>query len=192
MARPRKFDPDQVLDTARELFWARGYQATSLDDITQATGVNKPSLFAAFGDKAALFHTVLDRYHAMLLVYAGAMLGRPGPAREAVGAWLTGFLLACSGAKGRRGCLSANSGVAPIDAAVTRSIGAYNKQVEVQLRRTLERGRDAGEFEKSFDVKGTAHALLAAQIGLMLLARFEPTASETRAAMERALSILDH
>lgn len=191
MARPRQFDPEEVLDAARDLFWARGYQATSLDDITAATGVNKPSLFSAFGDKAGLFGAVLERYHTMLLQYAKAMLEKPGSAKEAVRAWLTGYLPACSGARGKRGCLSANAGVMPADAAIAKSVGAYNKQLELLIRQALERGREAGEFRRDFDTRGAARALIATQMGLMLMARFEPSANETRAAMDRALTILD-
>ena len=55
MARPRSFDPDQALDLARDVFWQNGFHGTSLDDITAATGLAKPSLYAAFGDKNALF-----------------------------------------------------------------------------------------------------------------------------------------
>lgn len=191
MARPRNFEPNDVLDAARELFWARGYEGTSLDDITRATGVNKPSLFAAFGDKAQVFHAVLDRYHDMLLAYARHTLGGEGSARAAVRAWLTGFLPACSGAQGRRGCLSANAGIAPPDEGVADRVAAYNASLEALLRKALVRGRKAGEFGADFDVRGTARALIAAQIGLMILARQEPSLAETKAAVERALSILD-
>ena len=67
MARPRSFDPDEALDLARDVFWQKGFQGASLDDITAATGLNKPSLYAAFGDKNALFLKVLDRYHARIV-----------------------------------------------------------------------------------------------------------------------------
>jgi TetR/AcrR family transcriptional regulator, transcriptional repressor for nem operon len=190
MARPRSFEPNDVLDAARDLFWSRGYEGTSLDDITRATGVNKPSLFAAFGDKASLFHAVLDRYHEMLLTHARRSLGGDGSARAAVRAWLSGFLPACSGEKGRRGCLSANAGVAPPDVGVADRVAAYNASLETLLRKALERGRKAGEFASGFDVRGAARALLAAQIGLMILARQQPTVAETKAAVERILSIL--
>lgn len=59
--RPRSFDPDEVLDKARTVFWNLGYAATSLDDLAAATGLNRPSLYAAFGDKHALYLAALDR-----------------------------------------------------------------------------------------------------------------------------------
>ena len=81
MARPRSFDPDEALDLARDVFWQKGFQGTSLDDVTAATGLAKPSLYAAFGDKNALFLKVLDRYHA-----AHRRQRRAHPQRRAVGA----------------------------------------------------------------------------------------------------------
>ena len=109
MARPRSFDPDDVLEVAREVFLRKGYQAASLDEITAASGIAKPSLYAAFGDKSALFLRVLDRYHDGILGWAERVLAQPGPARDAIRQWLTGFVPYCSGAKGARGCLSINS-----------------------------------------------------------------------------------
>ena len=97
MARPRNFDPDEVLGRAREVFWQKGFQGTSLDDITEATGLNKPSLYAAFGDKNALFLKVLDRYHAYIVENAERIINEGPSARAAIERWLTGFVPRCSG-----------------------------------------------------------------------------------------------
>lgn len=64
VGRPREFDPEAALDAALSVFWERGYEGTSLADLTKAMGINKPSLYAAFGDKAQLFRKVVDRYIA--------------------------------------------------------------------------------------------------------------------------------
>jgi len=84
MARPRSFDPDETLDLARDVFWQKGFHGTSLDDITAATGIAKPSLYAAFGDKNALFLKVLDRYHARIVANAERIINEGPAARDAV------------------------------------------------------------------------------------------------------------
>src|ERR1700733_10081172 len=103
MARPRTFDPNDVLLAARQIFWRKGYQGTSLDDITEETGLTKPSLYAAFGDKASLFLKVLDHYHDQLLTHSERVLSEGSSARAAVEAWLTSLLPVYSGKKGRNG-----------------------------------------------------------------------------------------
>ncbi|GFZ94517.1 TetR/AcrR family transcriptional regulator [Dyella caseinilytica] len=60
--RPRAYNPEHALASARDTFWQQGYSATSLDDLSEATGMNRPSLYAAFGDKRALYLAVMDRY----------------------------------------------------------------------------------------------------------------------------------
>src|SRR5258708_19962388 len=62
MGRPRSFDIDSALDRVLLVFWRKGFEGTSLSDLTKAVGVNRPSLYAAFGDKEALFRKALDRY----------------------------------------------------------------------------------------------------------------------------------
>src|SRR4029077_9116190 len=105
------------------------------DEITAASGVAKPSLYAAFGDKNTLFLKVLDRYHDGILGWAGRVLAQPGSAREAIGQWLTGFIPYCSGEKGQRGCLSVNSATdGSLDQAeVRKSIEGYKKTPEKLL-----------------------------------------------------------
>lgn len=192
MARPREFNPETVLDAARDLFWQRGYQATSLDELARITGVKKPSLYAAFGDKAALFLNVLDRYHAMVLMLSKQILEGAGSAREAVRAWLTGFLPFCSDAMGAKGCLSINTHLeaGALTPDVRASISAFQRETEALLRAALVRGVTQGEFPAGFDCAGAARVLLVAQSGLMAMARSEPPAAATLASMEHLLDAI--
>lgn len=194
MPRPKTFDPEQVVAAALELFWTRGYQATSFDDITRATGVNKPSLYAEFGDKAGLFARVLERYHAMLLAHAEATLGGTGPARDAIRGWLLSFLPSCSGAAAGRGCLSVNAtldAAAAADPAVARQIAEFRLKIERLLARTIRRGIAAGELSRHVDPRAAARLLLITQSGLMVHARELPAPAATRATMLQALRTLD-
>ena len=190
MARPRNFDPNDVLDIARQIFRQKGFQATSLDEITAASGVAKPSLYAAFGDKNALFLKVLDRYHDGILGWAERVLAQPGSAHDAIRQWLTGFVPYCSGEKGQHGCLSVNSATdGSLDhAEVRRSIARYNRRLEELLRARLR--ADRAQFRKGFDPDVTAHTILVVHSGLMALAHLTPDSKQVKAVIDQVMNLV--
>jgi AcrR family transcriptional regulator len=190
MARPRSFDPGEALDLARDVFWRKGFQGTSLDDITAATGLAKPSLYAAFGDKNALFLKVLGRYHERIVANAERIL-REGPsAREAIERWLTGFVPFCSGAKGARGCLSVNTAAdgASDQKEVRKGIERFNRKLEQLLSNRLR--ADRAQFSDAFDPDDTAHTIMAIYLGLMVMAKDAPDAARVRATLNQAMRLL--
>jgi TetR/AcrR family transcriptional regulator, transcriptional repressor for nem operon len=195
MARPRSFDPNAVVGAALQIFWSKGFERTSFDDITRATGVNKPSLYAAFGDKVALFGRALDSYHDMLLAHATMTLDGARTARAAVEAWLMSFLPACSGPAAGRGCLSVNATMpeaASIAPDITRRITAFNRKLEKRLAARIQKGIRDGDVAPEVDAGAAARLLLAAQTGLMVLAvRERRPANVTRATIRQALRLLD-
>jgi TetR/AcrR family transcriptional repressor of nem operon len=190
MARPRSFDPGEVLDLARDVFWRKGFQGTSLDDITAATGIAKPSLYAAFGDKNALFLKVLDRYHERIVANAERILQEGSSARDAIERWLTGFVPFCSGARGTRGCLSVNTAVdgASDQKEVRNKIQRFNRKLETLLSNRLR--ADRAQFAGAFDPDSTAHAIIAIYLGLMVLAKDAPDAGRVRATLNQAMKLL--
>ncbi|HEX9468876.1 MAG TPA: TetR/AcrR family transcriptional regulator [Bradyrhizobium sp.] len=190
MARPRSFDPDQALDLARDVFWQKGFQSTSLDDITAATGLNKPSLYAAFGDKNALFLKVLDRYHERIVAHAERILDEGPSARDAIERWLTGFVPFCSGLKGSRGCLSVNTAVdgAADQKEVRKRIERFNRKLEQLLSSRLR--ADRAQFPDAFDPDAAAHAIMAIYLGLMVMAKDAPDAASVRATLNQAMKLL--
>ena len=103
--RPRSFDEGEVLEKAREVFWNLGYSAASLDDIAAATGLNRPSLYAAFGDKHALYMAALSRTRAGAAAAMRAMMGAEGRLRDVVGRLFDAAIDSyVSGDVGQRGC----------------------------------------------------------------------------------------
>src|SRR3954471_21796810 len=103
--RPRSFDADEVLEKARTVFWNLGYSAASLDDIAAATGLNRPSLYAAFGDKHALYMRALERTRAGAVAGMRAVMGQDAPLRQALSALFGAAIEAyVSGDMGQRGC----------------------------------------------------------------------------------------
>ena len=190
MARPRSFDPDKALDLARDVFWQNGFHGTSLDDITAATGLAKPSLYAAFGDKNALFLTILERYHARIVAKAEQIINDGPSAREAIGRWLIGFVPFCSGVKGKRGCLSVNTSGdgASMQKEVRKQVEAFNRRLEELLRARLR--ADRGQFSDGFDPDAVAHTIMAVYTGLMVLAKDAPDAARVRATLDQTLKLL--
>jgi TetR/AcrR family transcriptional repressor of nem operon len=191
MARPRSFDTDLALDRARDVFWRKGFQSTSLDDITAATGLAKPSLYAAFGDKNAMFLKVLERYHASIVADAERILNEGASAREAIERWLTGFVPFCSGVKGIRGCLSVNTAAdgASDQKEVRNRVERFNRKLEQLLSKRLR--ADRAQFSDTFDPDVSAHTIMAIYLGLMVLAKDAPDAARVRATLNQALKLLD-
>ena len=190
MARPRSFDPDEALDLARDVFWRKGFQSTSLDDITSATGLAKPSLYAAFGDKNALFLKVLDRYHQRIVANAERVLKEGPSAREAIGRWLTGFIPFCSGVRGTRGCLSINTAAdgASDQKEVRKRVERFNRKLEELLSNRLR--ADRAQFSGAFDADSAAHTIMAIYLGLMVMAKDAPDAARVRATLNQAMKLL--
>src|SRR5213594_2023775 len=131
VGRPRAFDVDEALDRALQVFWHKGYEGSSLTDLTQAMGINRPSLYAAFGDKEALFRKVLDRYADGPAAYVREALNAP-TARAVVERLLRGAADLQTNRRNPRGCLAVHGALACGDAAepVRQELASYRVAVE--------------------------------------------------------------
>ena len=135
MARPRTFDEDTVLAAARDQFWTGGYAATSVDDLSAATGLGKGSLYGAFGDKHALFVRALDGYCADAIDQAVAQLSQPGVAAyDRLAAHVRAKADAVVADVDRRGCMMSKS---------SAELGATDPDVDRVVGRSLTRWQDA-------------------------------------------------
>src|SRR4029453_18026773 len=103
MARPRGFAADEGLGRATEVFWARGYEATSVQDLVDALGVNRASLYATFGDKAQLFSAVIHRYRENVNAVIRDALAPPAAGAAAVRAWYMALIRMATQSGGPRG-----------------------------------------------------------------------------------------
>ncbi|GAA1720266.1 TetR/AcrR family transcriptional regulator [Nonomuraea bangladeshensis] len=141
--RPRSFDADTALDRALEVFWRHGYEGASLADLTAAMGINKPSLYAAFGNKEELFGKVLARYLDGPGGYAAAALDAP-TGREVVERLIRGAVDLTAGEHTPHGCLCVNSvhACGPDARTVRQDAIAVRKAGEAALRRRLEQATD--------------------------------------------------
>src|SRR5437870_13762178 len=137
--RPRAFDPDAPLDRAMHVFWAKGYEGASLSNLTRAMRINRPSLYAAFGNKQQLFGKVLDRYMDGPVAYFGKALAAP-KARDAVKEIFFGTARMADDPRIPTGCLMVQGALAVGNAAGSGRKEAAGRRTgaEVALRRRLQ------------------------------------------------------
>ncbi|MES2102740.1 MAG: TetR/AcrR family transcriptional regulator [Pseudomonadota bacterium] len=138
--RPRAFDADSALNSALQVFWRKGYEGTSLTDLTDAMGINRPSLYAAFGNKEELFRKALDRYGEIHFPVFSAALALP-KARDSMLAVLLGMADAQTAPDSPSGCLTVTGGLASSAEAdpVREELGLRRNLCEASIRQRLER-----------------------------------------------------
>lgn len=159
-----------------QAFWAKGYEATSLDDLCAATGLSRSSLYAAFGDKHALLLQALDRYEESSAARIAAALGRSLPIREAIAALLNDFINSIVAGPGRRGCFIGNCAaeLARHDSDALARVRRSLERTEKQLREALERAKAQGELAPSADPRALARFLASGIHGLRLVGKANP------------------
>lgn len=164
--RPRTFDEDQVLGAVLETFWTKGYAACSLDDLAAAAQVSKPSLYAAFGDKRAMYLRAMQRFTGELEAALGAALDPGRPLADGLSAFFSaGLERFLSGDRGPRGCLVMCTAVTEAvgDPAIRAALAAVLAEIDAALERRFEAARTAGELSRDADP-----AVLAALAGAAL------------------------
>jgi AcrR family transcriptional regulator len=150
LGRPRAFDPDVALDRAMHVFWSKGYEGASLSNLTRAMRINRPSLYAAFGNKAQLFGKVLDRYMEGPVAYFGKALAAP-KARDVVEEIFLGTAKMADDPSTPAGCLMVQGALACGDAAIRKEVAARRAAVEGALRRRFQQAKREGDLPKSAD-----------------------------------------
>lgn len=177
MARPREFEPEQVLDEAMRQFWDRGYRDTSVDDLVDATGVRPGSLYNAFpGGKRALFVGSLERYSKLVVPQKLGALERPGASLAEVRAYFDGLVSDLLSPEGRVGCLMVNSTVelAAQDSEVSRIVRDHMTRLERNVARALRNAKRRGEIPRDVDPAAKATLLMATGMGLMVVGKTDP------------------
>ena len=165
--RPRAFDPDAALDRAMHVFWAKGYEGASLSDLTRAMRINRPSLYAAFGNKEQLFRKVLDRYMDGPVAYFGKALAAP-KARDVVEEIFLGTARMGDDPRIPAGCLMVQGALAVGDAAgsVRKDAAARRAASEAALRHRLQRAKREGDLPKNAEPAELAHYVMTVVRGM--------------------------
>ena len=150
--RPRAFDPDMALERAMHVFWAKGYEGASLSSLTRAMRINRPSLYAAFGNKEQLFRKVLDRYVDGPLAWFGKALAAP-KARDVIEQIFFGAAKMAGDPRFPAGCLMVQGALAVGNAARSVQKEAVGRRAasEVALRRRLQRAKREGDLSPRSD-----------------------------------------
>ena len=185
MPRTKEFRPEAALEAAMELFWRKGYGATSMRDLLDGMGIGRGSFYDTFGDKHALFLAALDRFEEARTGWVDEALEGSGMSgiEEVFRRSIEGLVAF----EPRRGCLLANSAVelAPHDPEVAGRISRYVRRTEEAFTGALDRARESGEIPAGKDPRALARFLVSNLHGLRVLAR----AGSDRRALEDAARV---
>ncbi|HJZ92553.1 MAG TPA: TetR/AcrR family transcriptional regulator, partial [Gemmataceae bacterium] len=157
MGRPREFDLDEALDRALDVFWRHGYEGATIPHLTKAMGINRPSLYAAFGSKEQLFRNVIHRYRAGPVAYAAEALKEP-TARAVTERLFAGFMCGLTNRKNPRGCLLVHGALASGDesASIRQELAAIREELVNAIRDRFKQAVKDGDLPT-----GTDYAALA-------------------------------
>lgn len=187
--RPREFDVDERLDRALDVFWRQGYEGTALSDLTAAMGINRPSLYAAYGNKEALFRKVLDRYAEGPAGYVRAAMAEP-TARAVAAAILHGAIEVVTGGPG--GCLFVQGALVTgrQNETARREIEERRRFSERMLAGRFERARDEGDLPPGTDPAALARYVWSVSYGLSVQAAGGASREDLRRVADTALTAL--
>lgn len=175
MARPREFEADAALERAMQAFWAKGYKATSLEDLCQATGLSRSSLYAAFGGKRALLLRSLARYEENALARITAALAKPLPVREAIAAFIDELIDGIVAGPGRAGCFIGNCAAELAgDRVMASRVRQSLARVEGVFHDGLARAQARGELAADADPEALSRFLVSGIQGLRLVGKANP------------------
>jgi AcrR family transcriptional regulator len=186
--RPRTFDVDEALDIALKVFWRKGYEGTSIDDLTKAIGINRPSLYCAFGNKEELFRKALDRYAEGPGALYREALGEP-TARGVAERLLRGTAEALGDPRNPRGCLSVQAALSCGEEAdpIRCELNARRAAAEAAVRERFVRAKAEGDLPAEADPADLARYLATVTHGMAVQAAGGASRDELRRVAEIAL-----
>ncbi|NUW35031.1 TetR/AcrR family transcriptional regulator [Nonomuraea sp. SMC257] len=192
MARTKEFDPDAAVDKAMEMFWANGYAATTPQQLVEALGIGRGSLYNAFTSKRALYERALRRYYERETTRLLQVLDGPGPARERLRTALELLVAAAVDGRERRGCMVTNAAVelADRDEVIAHLVRRTFERQEAAFRSTIEEGQRDGDISADRDAAALAAFFLTTINGIQVLAKADPDPRRLSRLAETALSVL--
>ncbi|UZR97024.1 TetR/AcrR family transcriptional regulator [Chondrinema litorale] len=194
MPRVKQFDKDEILAKAMNLFWQKGYHATSIGDLVEYTGVNRQSLYSTFTNKDELFNQAFERYRTIYLNKACDFLSTKSSAKEGIKDF---FLKAIDNSLSdpeHKGCfvLNTTTEMVPENPNLMRVIAEHQQTFEKILIEFMEKGITLGEFPENIDLKSTAAFLITLYNGLVVMSKFRTEKEYLTNILDTALKVLDH
>ncbi|MEV0237065.1 TetR/AcrR family transcriptional regulator [Nonomuraea sp. NPDC050786] len=173
MGRPKQFDPDVAVDRAMDVFWRKGYAGTTPQDLVDALGIGKGSLYNTFGSKHALFEAALSRYRDSQAAALIELLGEPGPTKDRLRGALRLLAEMDLADPDRRGCLAVNTAaeLGRADESAAQLVRRMLDRTEDAFRALIEEGQRAGEIAADRDAHAIGSLLLNTVVGMRLIAR---------------------
>jgi AcrR family transcriptional regulator len=190
--RPREFCVDEALAQALRVFWEKGYEGTSLNDLTKAMGITRPSLYAAFGNKESLFRKALDLYETEKLAYIGRALEQP-TARGVAEIMLRGSVENVMGVSANEphGCMGVITSVAcgPESQSVREEVVKRGEAGKRALMERFERAKAEGDLPAHVDSEGLMRVLIAMLQGISVQANQGASREELDRLVESGLAL---
>jgi TetR/AcrR family transcriptional repressor of nem operon len=190
--RPREFDVASVSEAAGRVFWERGYHSTSLDDLTEATGLLRGSLYGAFGDKRGMLLAALDYYAEGAVARLSERLNSGLPPHEALREALLHHTRVVSALTGIPGCFITNTALEmiPSDPDVALRIESIMRRISTLLAAAVIRGQAEGVFNPGLNEKAVGDFLLCMTQGLRVLGKVVHEEERLTAAVDVAMRAL--
>jgi AcrR family transcriptional regulator len=191
--RPRQYDPERALAKAAEAFWKHGYAATSLDDLVAATGMNRPSLYAAFGDKRDLYLKTLTRYQQQSRAIGAQITADDPPLRDFLKRFYEAALdIYLESGDEARGCYSISTAPAQAvtDAAVRDFLAVSISGTDAFVAKQIAKARERGEVPPDVDPHALAQLATAALHTIAVRARVGVPRKQLRAVAAVAIDVI--
>jgi TetR/AcrR family transcriptional regulator, transcriptional repressor for nem operon len=193
MARTKDFDEDEVLTKAMNLFWSRGYNATSMEDLVSGLGISRSSLYDTYTDKHSLFIKALENYQQIGSTKLQETANQPGHAKETLRNLIELATEGLLAGKQHKGCFMLNAGVevAPYDKTVNNLVRSNDHQMEEMFYQVIQKGKKNGEIKNRRDARALSRFFVNTVKGLQVTAKSSPDKSVFDDIITLALSTLD-
>lgn len=192
MARHKEFDREAVLERAMDLFWARGYEATSIQDLVGAMGINRGSLYDTFGDKRSLFQAAIAHYEATVVHQALAGLEAPNAGRQTIVDHFHHLVDQAATDAQRRGCLVTNSAVelGGHDLETHRQVSNNLQRIEQAFCHALTQAQAQGDLPQQVNIRPLARYLTSSLQGLRVVSKVNADQQFLREIVDNILMVL--